>query len=210
MKVLIVNGSPNENGSTRRALDEIASTLKENGIESEIFWIGKNPISGCLSCRACKNLGKCVIDDVVNEFTEKAKKADGFVFGSPVYYAGANGALISFMDRAFYSSKLSGSDTFAFKPAAAVACARRAGTTPTLDQITKFFSISAMPVITSTYWNEVHGNSPAEVEQDEEGLKTMRNLAKNMAWFLSLKELGEKNGIEYPEMEKEPFTNFIR
>lgn len=210
MKVLLINGSPNVNGSTDRALNEIAATLEECGIKAEKFWIGKEPIMGCTSCRGCKKLGKCVIQDRVNEFVELSRGFDGFIFGSPVYYAGANGALVSFMDRAFYSGRISGNDSFAFKPAAAVASARRAGTTPTLDQLNRFFAISSMPIITSTYWNEVHGNSPEEVEEDGEGLKTMRNLARNMAWFLKLKECGEKIGITPPELEKRPYTNFIR
>ncbi len=210
MKILLINGSPNENGSTNRALTEIKNTLAELGAESEIFWIGKDAIKGCVSCRACKTIGKCSFDDKVNAFIEKAKEFDGFIFGSPVYYAGANGSLISFMDRAFYSSKLSGSGIFAYKPAAAVASARRAGTTPTLDQINRFFEISSMPIITSTYWNEVHGNTPEETEQDGEGLKTMRNLARNMVWFLQLKEAGEKAGITPPTLESKPYTNFIR
>ena len=210
MKVLLVNGSPNKNGSTNRALTEIANTLKDCGIDSEIFWIGKEAISGCISCRGCKNLGKCAIDDIVNPFIDHAKDFDGFIFGSPVYYAGANGSLLAFMDRVFYSGKTSGKNIFANKPAAAVASARRAGTTPTLDAINRFFAISSMPIITSTYWNEVHGNSPEETEQDGEGLKTMRNLARNMAWFLKIKEAGERAGITPPELESRPYTNFIR
>ncbi len=210
MKVLLVNGSPKENGCTARALIEIRNTLKELGIESELFHIGKEPISGCLGCGACRTLGKCVIDDIVNEFCEKAADFDGFIFGSPVYYASANGALISFMDRAFYSDKCSKQNHFAFKPAAAIASARRAGTTPTIDEINKYFGISCMPIISSTYWNEVHGSNAEEVEKDEEGLRTMRNLARNMAWFLKLKENGERNGITPYKQEYKPYTNFIR
>lgn len=210
MKVLLVNGSPNKNGCTARALTEIKNTLKECGVESEIFNIPSTPISGCRGCRACRDLGKCVIDDCVNEFIEYSKDFDGFVFGSPVYYSAPNGALVSFMDRAFYSDKCSRKNVFANKPAASIASARRAGTTPTLDQINKYFAISSMPIITSTYWNEIHGNLPEETELDLEGLRTMRNLARNMAWFLKLKEAGEKSGITPPTLEYKPSTNFIR
>lgn len=208
MKVLLVNGSPHENGCTARALTEIKVTLEECGIEAEIFNIGNGAIAGCRGCRACFTLGKCVIEDKVNEFAELCKSADGFIFGSPVYYASANGALIAFMDRLFYSDKCGKNNYFAFKPAAAVASARRAGTTPTLDQLNKYFAISSMPIITSTYWNEVHGSTASEVEQDLEGLRTMRNLARNMAWFLKMKEAAADVG--HPVVEYKPFTNFIR
>ena len=210
MKVILINGSPNENGCTRRALTEIENTLNECGVETEIFHIGTDAISGCLGCRGCRELGKCVIDDKVNEFVEKAQTADGFIFGSPVYYAGANGALTSFMDRVFYSDRCAKRNVFAFKPAAAVASARRAGTTPTLDQLNRYFSIASMPIVTSTYWNEVHGNLPSEVEQDGEGLRTMRNLARNMAWLLKLINLGRDSGMSLPKTEYKPSTNFIR
>ena len=210
MKVLLINGSPHKNGCTARALIEIQNTLREYGIESEFFHIGTEPISGCRGCKACINLGKCVIDDIVNEFSKKAEDADGFIFGSPVYYAAANGSLTAFMDRLFYSDKCAKRNSFAFKPVAAVASARRAGTTPTLDQLNRYFAISCMPIITSTYWNEVHGNAPEEVEQDGEGLRTMRNLARNMAWFLKAKEAAKSAGVEFPKMEYKPSTNFIR
>lgn len=210
MKVILINGSPNENGCTRRALREVEDTLKECGIETEIFNIGTDAISGCLGCRGCRDLKKCVIDDKVNEFIDMAEKADGFVFGSPVYYAGANGALTSFMNRAFYADRCSKRNVFAFKPAAAVASARRAGTTPTLDQLNRYFEIASMPIVTSTYWNEVHGNLPEEVEQDGEGLRTMRNLARNMAWLLNIINLAKENGVPYPKTEYKPSTNFIR
>lgn len=210
MKVLLVNGSPNEKGCTARALTEIANTLTECGIESEIFNIGKSAIVGCRGCRACRNLGKCVFDDAVNVFAEKAAEADGFIFASPVYYAAANGSLVAFMDRLFYSDRCSKKNNFAFKPAAAVASARRAGTTPTLDQLNRYFAIASMPVMSSTYWNEVHGNLPEEVEQDLEGLRTMRNLARQMAWFLKAKKAAEEAGIEIPKLEYSPSTNFIR
>ena len=207
MKVLIVNGSPNKNGCTARAIAEVCKTLSECGVESEIFNIGNEPIKGCQGCRACAKLGKCVFNDKVNEFAKMTKDADGFIFASPVYYAAANGSLVAFMDRLFYSDKCGKNNNFAFKPAAAIASARRAGTTPTLDQLNRYFAISSMPIITSTYWNEVHGNAAEEVEQDLEGLRTMRNLARNMAWFLKMKEA---SNIPAPSLEYKPMTNFIR
>lgn len=210
MKVILVNGSPHKNGCTNRGLLEIEKILNESGIETEIFHIGTDPISGCRGCKACINLGKCVIDDLVNEFSKKAEEADGFIFGSPVYYAAANSSLTAFMDRLFYSDKCAKKNSFAFKPVAAIASARRAGTTPTLDQLNRYFAISGMPIITSTYWNEIHGNAAEEVEEDGEGLRTLRNLARNMAWFLQIKEAGKSAGIEFPKMEYKPSTNFIR
>jgi len=207
MKVLLVNGSPHKNGCTYTALCEVEKTLKEEGIETEIFWVGAKPIGGCMGCGACRQLGKCVFDDVVNEFVEKAKEADGFIFGSPVHYAAASGAITSFMDRAFYSGK----SAFAHKPASAVVSARRGGNTATYDQLNKYFGISEMPIISSKYWNMVHGNTPEEVMQDEEGLQTMRVLGRNMAYFLKCLDCGRKNGIELPKQEKErKVTNFIR
>lgn len=208
MKVLIVNGSTKSDGCTARALKEVSNTLFECGIDNEIFEIGTDPVPTCRGCRACGTLGKCVIDDKVNEFLKLSESADGFVFGSPVYYAGANGALTAFMDRLFYSDKCGKRNIFAFKPAAAVASARRAGTTPTLDQLNRFFAITCMPIITSTYWNEVHGNTADEVEEDKEGLRTMRNLARNMAWFLKVKAAAKD--VELPKLEYKPMTNFIR
>lgn len=207
MKVLLVNGSPNEKGCTYTALSEVANTLNKEGVETEIFWIGKKVVSGCVACRMCKEKGKCVFDDIVNEFNDKAYEADGFVFGSPVYYASANGSLMSFMDRVFYSAK---AGTFYLKPGAAVASARRAGTTATLDEINKYFQISQMPVISSDYWNMVHGGCAEDVMKDEEGLHTMRTLAKNMAWFLKVKEAGVNAGVTLPQTEEKIFTNFIR
>lgn len=205
MKVILVNGSPHKEGCTYTALTEVAKTLNAEGIETEIFNTGTDVYS-CRACGACAKLGKCVIDDVVNEFVAKAKEADGFVFGSPVHYAAASGALASFMGRAFYSGK----GAFAFKPAAAVMSARRAGTTAAFEQINKFFTISQMPVISSKYWNMVHGSKAEDVLKDEEGLSVMRALGRNMAWFLKLKEAGEKAGIELPEQEPQIRTSFIR
>ena len=210
MKVLFVNGSPHAQGCTYTALLEVADTLESLDIQTEIFHIGTKPITGCLSCAKCKTLGKCVFDDVVNEFVEKAMQADGFVFGSPVYYASGNGAMVSFMDRVFYSAMLAKRPAFYLKPAAAVVSARRAGTTAAFDQLNKYFFISQMPVISSQYWNMVHGNTPEQVREDLEGMQIMRTLGRNMAWFLQCKQAGERSGVLLPEQEKKISTNFIR
>lgn len=211
MKVLLVNGSPNKNGCTFTALSEVEKTLNEEGIETEIFWIKTKPITGCIACSKCGELGKCTFDnDVVNEFVEKAYDADAFVFGSPVYYASANGSMISFLDRVFYSnSHGSNAEAFKHKPGAVVCSARRGGTTATYDQLIKYLGISQMPIISSFYWNMVHGNTPEEVMQDEEGLGTMRQLGHNMAFFLKCLEAGAENGLKLTE-EPKPRTNFIR
>ena len=204
MKVLLVNGSFHEKGCTYTALCEVEKALNANGIQTEIYQIG-NATSGCRGCRACKKLGKCVIGDGVNEFVEKAANFDGFVFGSPVYYASAAGALVGFMDRAFYS----GGRNFTYKPAAAVVSCRRAGASTTFDVINKYFTINNMPVVGSNYWNEIHGNTAEEAAQDEEGLQTMRVLGNNMAWLLKCIELGKLEGLE-PVKEKKVMMNFIR
>lgn len=210
MKVILVNGSPHKNGCTYTALSEVEKILKEYDIETEIFWIKTKAITGCIACGKCAELGKCVFDDVVNEFVEKAYDADAFVFGSPVYYAGANGSMTSFLDRAFYSnSHGAGAEAFKNKPGAVVCSARRAGTTATYDQLIKYLGISQMPIISSFYWNMVHGNTPEEVMQDEEGLGTMRQLAHNMAFFLKCLEAGEEKGVTLTQ-ETKPRTNFIR
>ena len=206
MKVLLVNGSPHTNGCTYTALCEVAGALEAQGIETEIFQVGTKPISCCLGCAACIKTCKCVIDDVVNEFVEKAKEADGFVFGSPVHFASASGAITSFMDRAFYGKGA----VFANKPAAAIMSCRRGGATATLDQLIKYFTISNMPVVSSQYWNMVHGNTPDEVRQDLEGMQTMRTLGVNMAWLLKCIEAGKAAGIELPQREAKVATNFIR
>ncbi len=209
MKVLLVNGSPHKEGCTYTALNEVAKELNKEGIETEIFWIGIKPISGCIACHKCSEIGKCVFDDVVNEFAEKAKKADGFIFGTPVHYAVASGAMTSFMDRLFYST-FSNSDIFRLKPAATVVSARRAGTTATFEQLNKYYTMTQMPVISSRYWNMVHGSNPEEVKQDEEGMQIMRILGKNMAYYLKCIEAGKEKGVKQPEMEEITFTNFIR
>ncbi|MBQ2120224.1 MAG: flavodoxin family protein [Peptococcaceae bacterium] len=206
MKILVVNGSPHANGCTYTALCEVAAALEAEGMETEMIQIGTKPVSGCLGCGACIKTGKCVIDDVVNEFIEKAKEADGFVFGSPVHYAGASGAITSFMDRAFYGKAA----IYADKPAAAIVSCRRGGATAAFEQLNKYFTISNMPIVSSQYWNMVHGNTPEQVRQDLEGLQTMRTLGKNMAWLLKCIEAGKAAGIAKPEREAKVATNFIR
>lgn len=206
MKVILVNGSPHQHGCTYTALSEIANVLQAESIETEIFWVGTKPISGCLGCKGCAKAGKCVINDVVNEFVDKAKDADGFIFGSPVHYAGASGMLTSFMDRAFYHK----ANTYQGKPAAAIASCRRGGASATFDQLNKYFTISSMPVVSSQYWNMVHGNTPDEVKQDLEGLQTMRTLGRNMAWMMKCIEAGKQTGIDFPKHEEKVATNFIR
>jgi multimeric flavodoxin WrbA len=211
MKVLLVNGGPHKEGCTYTALEEISKTLNEEGIDTEIFWVGNKPISGCIACKTCSTKGECVFDDVVNEFVEKAVEADGFIFGTPVHYASASGAITSFMDRAFYSASCGkNSKAFLNKPAAAICSARRAGTTATYDQLNKYFGISQMPIISSRYWNMVHGSNPEEVKQDKEGMQIMRILGRNMAYFLKCIEAGKNAGVKLPEAEKTEFTNFIR
>jgi multimeric flavodoxin WrbA len=210
MKVLLVNGSPHEKGCTFTALEEVGKTLNAEGIETEIFHVGTKPLSGCIACKNCQKTGHCVFSDRVNDFLNIAGDADGFVFGSPVHYAAATGAITSFLDRAFYTDLQSGKQSFYLKPAAAIVSARRAGTTATFDQLNKYFTISEMPVISSRYWNMVHGATPEDVKKDLEGLQTMRVLARNMAWFLKCKEAGIKAGVPFPEREENIFTNFIR
>lgn len=206
MKVLLINGSPNENGCTFTALSEVARTLEENGLETKILSIGKANIRGCADCGKCHSIGKCVFDDIVNRIAAEALESDGFVFGSPVYYSGLNGSLCSLMDRLFYSA----SSALHRKPAAAVVSARRAGTTTSLHDIENYFTINEMPVVSSSYWNMVHGNSPAEVAQDKEGMQVMRNLGRNMAWLLKCIEAGKKAGVARPENQYRDRTNFIR
>lgn len=211
MKVLLVNGSPHKRGCTNRALEEVARALEAEGVQTEIVWLGAKPIHGCAACGACKKTGFCAFNDIVNEFRAKARAADGFVFGAPVHYAHAASSLTGFMDRLFYSDGCAGEPTaLAFKPAAAVVSARRAGTTAALDDINKFFTIKQMPVVSSRYWNMVHGHTAEDVEQDEEGLWTMRQLGRNMAWLLACIEAGRTAGIPTPAEEAGAPTNFIR
>lgn len=209
MKVLLVNGSPHKEGCTYTALKIVADTLNKENIETEIFWIGSKPLSGCIGCGACFKMHKCVFNDVVNEFTEKAKDCDGFVFGSPVHYASATGAMTSFMDRAFMSDE-AGNRSLLRKPAAVVTSSRRAGATATLDQLQKWLSYSEMPIVSSRYWNEVHGYTPEDVLKDKEGVQIMEVLGRNMAWLLKCIQAGKNNGILQPKTETKIFTNFIR
>lgn len=205
MKVILINGSPNARGCTYTALSEVAQTLEDEGIETEIIHVGHKDIRGCIGCRKCKTLGKCIFNDIVNEVAPKFKECDGIVIGSPVYFASANGTLISFVDRLFYSM----TEDKTMKVGAAVVSARRAGNTATFDEINKYFIISQMPVVSSQYWNMVHGNNAEEVKQDLEGLQTMRTLGRNMAFLIKSIHLGkEKYGL--PEKEESVHTNFIR
>jgi len=210
MRVLLTNGSPHERGCTYTALIEVAEALNREGIGAEIFQLGTKPLAGCIACTSCARTGHCVFDDRVNEYLAIAGDFDGYVFGSPVHYAAASGAITSFMDRVFYADLLSGKKAFYLKPAAAVISARRAGTTAAFDQLNKYFTIMEMPIVSSQYWNMVHGRNPEEVRQDLEGLQIMRTLGKNMAFFLKCKEAGIKAGVAFPEQETRVFTNFIR
>jgi len=210
MKVMLVNGSPHLKGCTYTALEIVAGALNKEGIETQIFQVGIKPMPGCIACMKCAEDGECVFKDKVNEFALLAKDADGFVFGSPVHYASAAGSMTSFMDRLFYSTYVSKQMIFRLKPGAAIASARRAGTTATLDQLNKYMTWGEMPVISSQYWNMVHGRTPEDVMKDEEGMQIMRVLGKNMAWFLKCKEAGQKAGIAMPETEPRCITNFIR
>lgn len=206
MKVLLVNGSPRAAGCTFTVLSEVAETLQEEGIGTEIFQLGTKPVQDCIACMKCRELQKCVFDDVANELIEKAKRADGFVFGTPVYYAHPSGRVQSVLDRAFYA----GGYAFACKPGAAVVSARRGGTAASFDVLNKYFGIASMPVVSSTYWNMVYGKTPDEVRQDAEGMQTMRNLGRNMAYLLKCMEAGRAAGIAFPAQENSVRTNFIR
>jgi len=201
LKVLLINGSPHEQGSTAACLSEIASVLQGEGIETEFFHLGTDPVYGCIACRACTKLGKCVYDDAANRLSALAVTADGFVFGSPVYYAGANGAFCAVLDRAFYSA----SGNFAHKPAASIVVCRRGGAASAFDRLNKYLTINQMPVASSQYWNAAHGHNAEEVRQDAEGMQIMRTLARNLAWLMrSLKD------TEKPVQEPRTPTNFIR
>ena len=210
MKVLLINGSPHQKGCTYTALCEVSDSLNHNGIDTDLFWIGNKPISGCIACKTCVKNNQCVFNDTVNEFLDIAGGYDGFIFGTPVHWGAASGAMTSFLDRVFYADFCGGGNRFLLKPASTVISARRAGTTATWDQINKYFGLMQMPVITSRYWNMVHGTQPEEVKKDEEGIQIMRILGKNMAYFLKCIELANKAGISKPEQEQITFTNFIR
>lgn len=206
MKVLLINGGPHRNGATYTALKEIADTLLTEGIDSEILWLGNDPIAGCIACAVCKKQGRCFRGDIVNEVADKLADYDGFVFGSPVHYAASSGAISSFMDRLFMSS----SAKMYMKPAAAVVSCRRGGASAAFDEINKYFTISSMPVVSSQYWNQIHGVNAEEALKDEEGLQTMRTLAKNMAYMIKAFAAAKDAGIEPPQREKGIRTNFIR
>ena len=205
MKVLLLNGSPRVNGNTAAALAEMKNIFDREGIEAEIIRVGHLPVRGCVACGGCYKAGKCVFDDVVNELAMKLEAADGLVVASPVYYASANATLTAVLDRLFYSTRFDKR----MKVGASVAVARRGGCSATFDQLNKYFTISGMPVASSQYWNCVHGGAPGEATRDEEGMQTMRTLARNMSFLMKSIELGrEKFGL--PEKEQGKFTNFIR
>ena len=202
-KVLLINGSPRKDQCTGRALEEMIKTFHEEGIETELIQVGGMDVRGCVACGWCMKNGECVVDDIVNEAGAKLEKADGLVIGSPVYYSSPNGTLISFLDRLFYSAHYD----MHMKVGAAVVSARRGGTTASFDVLNKYFSISGMPIATSTYWNQVHGFTAGDVEKDKEGLQTMRNLARNMTFMIrAIADAKEKYGL--PEEEHDSFTSF--
>ena len=207
MKVLLINGSPHTNGSTYFALTEVAKSLEAQGIETEIFQVGPHAIPGCIGCQYCRSHNnQCVVDDIVNEFSKKTSDADGYIFGTPVHYAAASGALTSFMDRAFYSagSQMSG------KPAATIVVCRRGGASAAFDQINKYYTINNMLIVGSNYWNSVHALNPSVLAKDEEGLQTMRTLGVNMAWILKCIEAGKNAGISEPKREDKIATFFAQ
>lgn len=206
MKVLLFNGSPNAKGCTYTALREVADTLEKHGIETEIYHVGTKPVAGCIACRKCKAGAPCIFDDGVNELAARLEEFDALVIGAPVYYSGPSGQSTAFLDRLFYSAsaKLKG------KPGAAIVSCRRGGASASYDRLNKYFGISSMPIVTSQYWNQVHGNTPEEVLRDEEGMQTMRTLGENMAWLLKCIEAGKVAGVPLPQREAPLHTNFIR
>ena len=206
MKVLLVNGSPHQDGCTNVALEECAKTLNKNGIETEILWLGTDGVRGCIACKKCRKLGKCVFQDAVNETAARADTFDGLIIGCPVYYSGPCAQITAFLDRLFYSA----GGKLEKKPAAAVVSCRRGGATASFERLNKYFEINNMPVITSQYWNQIHGNAKEEALEDLEGLQTMRTLAENMAWILKCIEAGKAAGVKEPEYEARIATNFIR
>ena len=197
MKVLLVNGSPHEKGCTYTTLSHVAQALESQEVQAKIYWIGNKAIHGCMDCGKCSELHQCVLQDNVNEFRELAKDYDGYVFGTPVYYAGMNGSLKAFMDRLFFSDLWGRCSTFTLKPAASIITARRAGTTAAYDQINKYFAHNQMPIISSTYWNLAYGMKPEQIEADAEGIYTMENLGRNMAYFLKCLEVGNVSDFKY-------------
>ncbi len=206
MKVLLINGSPRAEGCTYTALCEMKKVFEENGVEVVLHQVGAKPLMGCTGCGGCRKTGLCVANDGVNDLIEMFEEIDGMVFGSPVYYAGISGQITSFLDRLFYA----GGRKLAGKPGAAIVSCRRGGASSAFDILNKYFSISNMPIVTSQYWNQVHGNTPEEVKQDLEGMQTMRVLAQNMIWLMRSIEAGRAAGVEYPVYEPKIATNFIR
>ena len=203
MKVLLLNGSAHIKGCSARALKEVKETLEKEGIETELIQVGSKAIRGCIACGKCSELGHCVFDDLVNEVAPKFEEADGIIIGTPTYYAGSNGTILSFLDRLFYSTKFDKT----MKVGACVISSRRAGSTSAFDEINKYFTIASMPIVSSTYWNEVHGFGEEDVEKDKEGLQTMRNLGRNMAFLIkAIHTQKEKEGL--PEQEHNQFTSF--
>lgn len=206
MKVLMINGSPNEYGCTYTALSEMAETLHKHGIETQLLYLGKKPIAGCIACGTCGERGKCVVDDKVNEILADLDSIDAVVAGSPVYYGGPSGQLTAFMDRLFFS----GGGRMAGKLGASVVSCRRGGASAAFDRMNKYFAMNNMPIVPSQYWNLVHGMTPQEVREDVEGLQTMRTLGENLAWLLKCIEAGRDKGIKAPQYEEWTPTNFIR
>lgn len=207
MKVLLVNGSPHANGNTSLALNIIKEELFKENIEAEIFSLSGKRLNGCQACGGCRETGNCVFNPAVNEFREKAREADGFIFATPVHYAGISGEMKCFLDTLFYSNR---TDCFYLKPAAGVFVARRAGTVSAMDEMNKYFTISNMLVVSSCYWNNIHGSKAPEVLQDEEGVHIMRTLARNLAYVIKAQKMAEENGLKKPERVRGAHTNFIR
>lgn len=207
MKVLLINGGPHKDGATNVALQEVEKTLNDEGIQTENMWLGTKPIGGCIGCNHCiKTDNKCFMNDKVNEFLEKVEETDGFIFGSPVHFASASGNITAFLDRAFYGR----GKIFAGKVCASIASCRRGGATATFDQLNKYALMSNMYVVGSNYWNQIHGTNKEEAKQDLEGLQTMRELGRNMAWILKCMEKGKAEGIKRTQYEEKIKTNFIR
>ncbi|MEG1825349.1 MAG: flavodoxin family protein [Cloacibacillus sp.] len=206
MKVVMINGSPNEHGCTFTALSEAAAQLARHDIGAEMVWLGKHPIAGCIACMKCMETGRCVFNDKVNETIERLDEYSGMIIGSPVYYAGPSGQIKCFLDRLFFA----GGEKLACKPGAAVVSCRRGGASAAFDALNKYFTIANMPVVSSQYWNQVHGQTPEEVRRDEEGMQTMRTLGQNMAWLLRSIEAGKAAGLPAPKYEEHLWTNFMR
>lgn len=206
MYVLLLNGSPHQAGCTATALDEVADRLETRGIQTRRLWLGRDPVAGCIACRRCATSGRCFVKDQVNELLDTVAELQGLVVGSPVYYAGIAGQLKAFLDRVFYA----GGRSFDGIPGAAVVSCRRGGASSAFDQINKYFTISSMPVVSSQYWNQVHGRSPEDMRKDLEGLQTMRALADNMAHLITSLRAGTDAGLTKPEREARIVTDFVR